>query len=394
MDKYLDSMLPFLSVVEAVKTIPRKGWQIRGVPEPEHVGDHMHRMALICMAHPKFTDSDKLRAIQLALVHDAGEAIVGDITPKDGISREQKALRENLAFKFFDCLIRPSNPGFAAELAQLWREYEDKSTEISRFVNQVDKFECVQQAAIYDKRYRGKIDLDDFRSLTKQITDPWLSAMAEKTIEEWDANKARRKSTPCIIFVVGGPGVGKGTQCSLAAKEFNLGHLSLGDLLRAERSQSDSVFGEFIDESMNQSVVFPALLSMLLLKGAVEAALAEGKAGVLLDGFPRSVEQASAFEEEIAECYSTISLECSTDAMVERIKTRASSGSARPDDDPEVVARRLDTFNKSNASVTKHLQAKAFHTIDCSGAPDEVHVEMKKLVQQILTESKSTKESQ
>lgn len=105
MEKYLDSMLPFLTVVEAVKTIPRKGWVIRGVPEPEHVGDHMHRMALICMAHPtvspciplsigyivadllQFTDSEKLRAIQLALVHDAGEAIVGDITPHDGISR-------------------------------------------------------------------------------------------------------------------------------------------------------------------------------------------------------------------------------------------------------------------------------------------------------------------
>lgn len=50
---------------------------------------------------------------------------------------------------------------------------------------------------------------------------------------------------------------------------------------------------------MNESVVVPALLSMMLLKDAVEAALAEGKAGVLLDGFPRSVEQASAFEEEV-----------------------------------------------------------------------------------------------
>lgn len=50
---------------------------------------------------------------------------------------------------------------------------------------------------------------------------------------------------------------------------------------------------------MNESVVVPALLSMMLLKDAIEASLAEGKAGILLDGFPRSVEQASAFEEEV-----------------------------------------------------------------------------------------------
>lgn len=57
----------------------------------------------------------------------------------------------------------------------------------------------------------------------------------------------------------------------------------LGDLPRTERSQSGSVFGAFIDESMSESVVFLALLSMLLIKGAVETALAEGKAGLLLD---------------------------------------------------------------------------------------------------------------
>lgn len=75
---------------------------------------------------------------------------------------------------------------------------------------------------------------------------------------------------------------------------------SLGDLLRKERGESGSLFGDFIDESMKNSIIVPALLSMLLLKGSIEAALAEGKAGVLLDGFPRSVQQATAFEEEVS----------------------------------------------------------------------------------------------
>lgn len=61
----------------------------------------------------------------------------------------------------------------------------------------------MQQAAIYDKRYRGEIPLDNFKYLTKQITDPWLATMADKTLKEWEANKARREDTPCIIFVIG-----------------------------------------------------------------------------------------------------------------------------------------------------------------------------------------------
>lgn len=52
MEKYLGSVLPFLGVVEAVKTLPRTGWGLRGVPNPEHVGDHMYQMAMICMACP------------------------------------------------------------------------------------------------------------------------------------------------------------------------------------------------------------------------------------------------------------------------------------------------------------------------------------------------------
>ncbi|KAI1130979.1 adenylate kinase [Nemania abortiva] len=383
MDKYIDSEFPFLSVLEAVKTIPRKGWVIRGIPHPEHVGDHMYQMAIICMAHPKLTETERVRAIQLALVHDAGEAIVGDITPSDGITPEQKALREDLAFTFFGCLLKPSNPTFASRLTELWREYEDNTTEIAHLVRQVDKLECIQQAVIYDKRYRGEFNLDEFRALRTKIEEPWLSALADKALKEWDANKARRQSSPNIIFVIGGPGVGKGTQCARAAEEFNLAHISLGDLLRKERGDPNSIFGEFIDKSMQNSVIVPALLSMMLLKSAVENALAEGKTGVLLDGFPRSIEQASAFEEEISNQYSTILLDCSVDDMLERISGRASS-SQRADDNPEVVQRRLETFKKSNGAIEQHLEKNPFRRISSAGSAEDVYAEFKQVVGQVL----------
>lgn len=206
-------------------------------------------------------------------------------------------------------------------MAGLWREYEENETKVAQFVNQVDKLECIQQAAIYDKRTHGKISrLNEFRALRAKITEPWLSELADQTLAEWDAAKARRESTAPMIFLIGiwpprlpraitssltrrligGPGVGKGTQGARAAEEFNFAHISLGDLLRKERGEPGSLFGDFIDESMKNSIIVPALLSMMLLKGSIEAALAEGKAGVLLDGFPRSVQQATAFEEEVS----------------------------------------------------------------------------------------------
>jgi len=77
--------------------------------------------------------------------------------------------------------------------------------------------------------------------------------------------------------------------------------------LREERSKPGSLFGEFIDESMKNSVIVPALLSMMLLKSAIGTALDEGKEGVLLDGFPRSIEQITTFEQEVCPGYAIVS---------------------------------------------------------------------------------------
>ena len=180
----------------------------------------------------------------------------------------------------------------------VWREYQDGISPISKIVHQADKVEALQQASIYAARYPD-IDLSDFRGLRDQITDSWLAQQADESLRKWNAIDSRKASDMIIVFVVGGPGVGKGTQCALAAEEFGFEHISVGHLLRVEQNSPGSKFKDFISDSIRKSVVVPAMLTMKLLETKLESAQAQGKAGILLDGFPRSAEQLEAFEQAV-----------------------------------------------------------------------------------------------
>jgi hypothetical protein len=97
----------------------------------------------------------------------------------------------------------------------------------------------------------------------------------------------------------GGPGVGKGTQCARIARDFGAEHISVGDLLREEAESDSSVFAEFINDSIRNSVIMPAELTINLLRNSIDNARSKGKCTFIIDGFPRSLEQARAFEEKV-----------------------------------------------------------------------------------------------
>lgn len=183
-------------------------------------------------------------------------------------------------------------------MQDLWDEYERAASNISKIVHQIDKLEALQQAFIYTRRYPTR-DLSDFKAHRSSIYDPWLAQRADEILAAWSAFEARKKSDLPIIFVIGGPGVGKGTQCRLAAEQFDFEHISVGELLRQEGHDAKSFFGDFITESMRESIVVPATLTIQLLEERLNHAQEHGKAGVLLDGFPRSAEQLRAFREQV-----------------------------------------------------------------------------------------------
>ena len=90
-----------------------------------------------------------------------------------------------------------------------------------------------------------------------------------------------------IVFVIGGPGVGKGTQCSLLVKEWptKLVHLSLGDILRDERDKPSSKWGDTLQKNLKEGLIGSKEMVVELLQGKLEGLSAQDKQKViLLDG--------------------------------------------------------------------------------------------------------------
>lgn len=134
----------------------RAGWVLSGIPAPESVSDHMYRMAVAAFALPPAVSA---HAMKLALVHDLAEALVGDITPHDGVSGEEKERRERAAMATIRDEVLgggaqgsdPAGQAVGAQLVALWEEYEAGETPAAALVKDVDKYEMVVQAYEYEK---------------------------------------------------------------------------------------------------------------------------------------------------------------------------------------------------------------------------------------------------
>jgi hypothetical protein len=111
---------------------------------------------------------------------------------------------------------------------------------------------------------------------------------------------APKESEPLnAIFVLGGPGSGKGTQCARLVSKFNVDHISVGDLLRDEVNSKSKV-GLEIDGIMREGKMVPLQVVLNVLKARLAGL--DGTRCVLIDGFPREMQQALEFEQKVC-CY-------------------------------------------------------------------------------------------
>jgi UMP-CMP kinase len=107
----------------------------------------------------------------------------------------------------------------------------------------------------------------------------------------------QKRTKPLVVFVLGGPGSGKGTQCTRIVSEFGFVHLSAGDLLR-EEVVSGSKNGGMIATMIKNGEIVPSVVTVNLLKNAIEKS---GKDRFLVDGFPRNEENNASWEENVCE---------------------------------------------------------------------------------------------
>merc|ERR1712042_395401 len=176
-----------------------------------------------------------------------------------------------------------------------------------------------------------------------------------------------------VLFIIGGPGSGKGTQCEKMAKEFNLTHLSSGDLLRAEVA-SGSTLGEAVQQIMVKGDLVSLETPLKLLKKEMVKAAVEGTKGFLIDGYPREVRQGIAFDKLVKKADTCVYFNVSDKTMTQRLLKRAET-SGRADDNEETIKKRLVTFHQHSEPVIAAYKAKC-SVIPAERTVDEIYADV------------------
>jgi adenylate kinase len=155
------------------------------------------------------------------------------------------------------------------------------------------------------------------------------------------------------ILIFGPPGAGKGTQSKKIIHEFNLVHLSTGDILRAEILSNTSL-GQEAKKFIDKGELVPDQVVIDMIDKKIESNI-NGN-GFVFDGFPRTFEQAEALcnllKKYNTEISVMISLDVNSDELTKRLLKRAKE-EGRVDDTPKIIAHRIEVYNEKTAQVAE-----------------------------------------
>ncbi len=185
------------------------------------------------------------------------------------------------------------------------------------------------------------------------------------------------------IILLGPPGAGKGTQAERLVAERGLIQLSTGDMLRAAVAAGTDV-GKRAKEIMDRGDLVPDDVVIQIISERLDAP--DAQAGVILDGFPRTVAQAKALDELLArkgmKLHAVIELEVDEAALVARIEKRAAeTGGARADDNVETLRNRLEVYREQTAPIIPYYRGKgALKTVDGMAPIETVGAEIDKIL--------------
>lgn len=206
-------------------------------------------------------------------------------------------------------------------------------------------------------------------SIPAELTPPQTS---NNTTPKFSADEVT------VIFVLGGPGSGKGTQSANLVREYGFNHLSAGDLLRAEQDREGSQYGDLIRHNIREGIIVPMEITVALLSNAMSAILEKGenrsaKPRFLIDGFPRKMDQAQFFEQTVCPSAGTLFLSCPEEVMEGRLLKRGET-SGRDDDNIESIKKRFRVFVEQSMPVIHHYEKEGkVMSVSAVGTQEEVY---------------------
>lgn len=190
-------------------------------------------------------------------------------------------------------------------------------------------------------------------------------------------------SLPPIFFLIGPPGSAKGTVSSYLSPLFgNIPHVVAGDLLRDEVKNNTQLGKDIIGPILAKGQIVPSEITIgLVTKKVLEAAAAEPKPqAILLDGFPRKIDQSNMFEDGLTKAKGVIYFDCREEVMLKRLLSRG-----REDDQIEIIKKRFQA-NQEQCEPVKEMFAKQgrLHVLDTNGSIQEVCAMAKKMFVEVF----------
>ena len=162
-----------------------------------------------------------------------------------------------------------------------------------------------------------------------------------------------------VIIFLGPPGSGKGTQAEMLSKKLNFQHISVGDLLR-ENISNNTNLGKLATTYVDSGELVPDDLIIELVNSSVQS-LQNNKdsqfSGMILDGFPRTINQASSLDVKISDLGAKIKSVIYLDILDEKIITRLQSR-GRNDDKPKLIRNRLDVYRDQTEPLLGYYNEK------------------------------------
>ncbi|KAK1133328.1 hypothetical protein K0M31_011143 [Melipona bicolor] len=155
----------------------RTGWVLKNVSDPETIAGHMYRMAMLSFLVDSNENLDKVKIMQMTLIHDLAECIVGDITPYCGIPPDVKHKLEDEAMENICKLLGDRGP----MILEMFREYEKQESPEAKYVKDLDRLDLIMQAYEYEKRDNIPGKLEEFFSATDgKIGHPFIKQLASE----------------------------------------------------------------------------------------------------------------------------------------------------------------------------------------------------------------------
>lgn len=176
------------------------------------------------------------------------------------------------------------------------------------------------------------------------------------------------------IVIFGAPGAGKGTQSDKLIEKYGLGHISTGDVLRNE-IKSGTELGQTAKGYIDNGQLIPDDLMVSILASVYDG-FGKEHAGVIFDGFPRTIPQAEALKKMLAErghqIDAMIELSVPEDELMARLLNRGKL-TGRSDDNEETIKKRLEVYHNQTAPLIDWYENEGIHHhVEGLGTVDEI----------------------